>query len=133
MSDYAPARVVRRPAALLVGLSYAAFISLGLPDGLIGVGWPSIRNTFTLPLDALGALLITFTVGYLLSSFSSGRVMARLGVGMLLVLSCLATAGSLLGYGLSPAWFVMVALGSLSGLGAGAIDAGLNTYAANNF
>lgn len=122
-----------RRTALLVGLSYAAFISLGLPDGLIGVGWPSIRQTFGLPLDALGALLLTFTAGYLTSSFSSGRVLARLGVGRLLVLSCAATATALLVYGLAPAWWAIVVLGVLSGLGAGAIDAGLNTYAANNF
>lgn len=124
---------IRQRSALLVGLAYAAFISLGLPDGLTGVAWPSIRTTFGLPLDALGALITTATIGYLVSSFSSGRMLARLGVGWLLVLSCLATAISLLGYGLAPLWAVMVGLGLLAGLGAGAIDAGLNTYAAENF
>jgi fucose permease len=129
----ASATTTRRPGALLVGLAYAAFISLGLPDGLTGVAWPSIRTTFGLPLDALGALITTGTIGYLLSSFSSGRALGRIGVGWLLVLSCLATALSLLGYGAAPLWAVMVGLGLLSGLGAGAIDAGLNTYAAENF
>lgn len=124
---------VRQRTALLVGLSYVAFISLGLPDGLTGVAWPSIRTTFRLPLDALGALITTGTIGYLLSSFSSGRILARIGVGWLLVLSCLATAISLLGYGAAPLWIVMVGLGLLAGLGAGAIDAGLNTYAAEHF
>ncbi|GAB4195845.1 MAG: MFS transporter [Roseiflexaceae bacterium] len=124
---------VRKRAALLVGLAYAAFISLGLPDGLTGVGWPSIRATFGLPLDALGALVSTTTIGYLISSFSSGWLLARLGVGWLLILSCLATAGSLLVYSVAPLWPVMVAFGLLAGLGAGAIDAGLNTYAAEQF
>lgn len=124
---------VRKHPGLLVGLAYAAFISLGLPDGLTGVAWPSIRTTFGLPLDALGALISTTTIGYLLSSFSSGRLLARMGVGWLLVVSCLATAVSLLGYGLVPLWAGMVALGLLAGLGAGAIDAGLNTYAAEQF
>lgn len=123
----------RRRSALLVGLAYAAFISLGLPDGLTGVAWPSIRGTFGLSLEALGALITTTTVGYLVSSFSSGRALARIGVGWLLIVSCLATAISLLGYGLAPLWGVMVGLGLLAGLGAGAIDAGLNTYAAENF
>lgn len=123
----------RQRTALLVGLAYAAFISLGLPDGLTGVAWPSIRATFGLPLDALGALITTGTVGYLASSFSSGRILVRLGVGRLLALSCLATAVSLLGYGSAPLWAVMVGLGLLAGLGGGAIDAGLNTYAAENF
>ena len=124
---------IRSRAALLVGLAYAAFVSLGLPDGLTGVAWPSIRATFGLPLDALGALTTAGTIGYLASSFSSGRVLARIGVGRLLALSCLATAISLLGYGGAPLWAVMVGLGLLAGLGAGAIDAGLNTYAAENF
>ncbi len=118
---------------LLIGLTYISFISLGLPDGLLGVAWPSIRAFFNLPLDALGALLVMFTTGYLLSSFSSGRILARLNVGALLALSCLATAVSLLGYALTSNWWIMVTLGLLSGLGAGAIDAGLNTYAATHF
>jgi fucose permease len=128
-----PRAPVRSPSAFLVGLAYAAFVSLGLPDGLTGVAWPSIRAAFDLPLDALGALVTTATVGYLASSFSSGRALARIGVGWLLALSCLATAISLLGYGAAPAWAVMVGLGLLAGLGAGAIDAGLNTYAAESF
>jgi fucose permease len=119
-----------RSGFLLIGLAYVGFISLGLPDGLLGVAWPSMRTFFNLPLDALGALLVLFTSGYLLSSFSSGQLLARLNVGVLLALSCLATATSLLGYALAPRWWILVALGVLSGLGAGAIDAGLNTYVA---
>ncbi|HSX83706.1 MAG TPA: MFS transporter [Candidatus Saccharimonadia bacterium] len=118
---------------LLVVLAYVGFISLGLPDGLLGVAWPSMRVFFHLPLDALGTLLVTFTTGYLLSSCSSGRLLARINVGSLLALSCLATAASLLGYALTPRWGIMVALGVLSGLGAGAIDAGVNTYVATRY
>jgi fucose permease len=124
---------IRQRATLLVGLAYAAFVSLGLPDGLTGVAWPSVRTTFGLPLDALGALITMSGLGYLVSSFTSGRMLARIGVGGLLALSCLATAISLLGYGFAPLWAVMVGLGLLAGLGGGAIDAGLNTYAAENF
>jgi fucose permease len=116
-----------------VGLAYAAFISLGLPDGLTGVAWPSIRDSFGLPLSALGALATTSTIGYLIASFSAGRLLARLGVGWLLTLSCLASTLSLLGYGVAPLWALMVGLGLVAGLGAGAIDAGLNTYAAEQF
>lgn len=118
---------------LLFGLAYLSFISLGLPDGLNGVAWPSIRAYFQLPLDALGALLVIFTAGYLVSSFTSGRLLSLMSVGTLLALSCLATGVSLLGYALAPAWWVMVAWGLLGGLGAGAIDAGLNTFAATQF
>ena len=58
----------------------------------------SIRAFFQLPLDALGALLVTFTIGYLFSSFSRGYILSRISVGALLTLSCLAAAASLLGY-----------------------------------
>ncbi|MCI0388054.1 MAG: MFS transporter [Acidobacteria bacterium] len=118
---------------LILSLSYLSFVSLGLPDGLNGVAWPSIRAYFNLPLDALGELLLMFTIGYLVSSFSSGRLLARMSVGTLLALSCLATAMSLIGYALVPVWSMMVALGMVAGLGAGAIDAGLNTFAARRF
>lgn len=122
----------QKSSFLLIGLAYLGFVSLGLPDGLLSVAWPSIRAFFNLQLDALGALLVMFTIGYLLSSFSSGQLLARLNVGALLALSCLATATSLIGYALTPLWWVLVALGVLSGLGAGAIDAGLNTYVATH-
>jgi fucose permease len=118
---------------LLVALAFLGFISIGLPDGLLGVAWPSIHDYFGIPLDGLGALLVMFTAGYLISSFSSGWLMARLSVGALLALSCLATSASLIGYAVAPKWMAMVALAMLAGLGAGAIDAGLNTYAATNF
>jgi fucose permease len=122
-----------RRIGLLVGLAYAAFIGLGLPDGLTSVAWPSIRAQFGLPLDALGALVVASAASYLFSSFISGWLLARMGVGTLLVLSCLTTAAGLLGYAVTPSWPVMVALGLAAGLGAGAIDAGLNAYAAENF
>lgn len=124
---------MRRSRLLLISLAFLAFISLGLPDGLLGVAWPSIRETFGLSLDALGALLLMFTIGYQVSSFASGAILTRMGVGALLAASGFATAISLLGYSFAPAWIVMVMLGLLAGLGAGAIDAGLNTYVATNF
>lgn len=117
----------------LILLIFIAFISLGLPDGLLGVAWPSIRAGFKLPLDSLGMLLIAATTGYLTSSFSSGRLIAWLGVGRVLALSCALTGTGLIGYTLVPAWWMMVALGVAAGLGAGAIDAGLNTYVAAHF
>lgn len=115
----------------LLALAYIAFISLGLPDGLLGVAWPSMRADFGLPLDALGLLFITGTTGYLTSSFFNGKVIARLGVGGLLAVSCLLTGASLLGYTLAPSWWFIVGLGVFGGLGAGAIDAGINTYIAS--
>ncbi len=117
----------------LILLSFIAFISLGLPDGLLGVAWPSIRSTFSLRLDALGLLLAASTAGYITSSFFSGKLIAKLGVGGTLAISCLLTGAGLIGYTLVPAWWMIVLLGVIAGLGAGAIDAGLNTYIAANF
>lgn len=122
--------VPKRASLTLPLLASLAFMSLGLPDGLLGVAWPSIRIFFGLPLDALGALLVAFTGGYVAASFSSGRILARVNLGALLAWSCLATAVSLLGYARTTSWAGMVALAALGGAGAGAIDAGVNTYAA---
>lgn len=118
---------------VLIAMIFIAFIALGMPDGLLGVGWPSIRTGFGVPLDSLGMLLFTSMTGYLLSSFFSGAIERRLGVGKILTLSCLLTGIGLLGYTLVPSWWMMVSLGLLAGLGAGGIDSSLNAYVAGNY
>jgi len=117
----------------LVILAYVAFIALGMPDGILGIAWPTMRADFGVPLDALGMLLIGSVIGYTTSSFLSGAMVSRLGMGNLLVISCTLTGLALLGYTLVPSWWMMILLGVMGGLGAGAIDAGLNTYAAAHF
>ncbi len=124
--------VKTRPVALIL-LIFLAFIALGMPDGLLGVGWPSIRAGFSQPLDVLGLLLFTMMVGYLTSSFLSGELTRRWGVGKVLIISCLVTGAGLIGYTLVPGWGMMVALGLFAGLGAGAVDSSLNAYVAANF
>ncbi|BAJ64141.1 MFS transporter [Anaerolinea thermophila] len=121
------------PRLGVVLLAFVAFVALGLPDGLLGVGWPSIRNSFSIPLDAIGMLLTASVAGYMASSFMSGVMLSRLGVGKVLALSCFLTGLALIGYTLVPQWWMMVLLGIVAGLGAGAIDAGLNTYVAAHF
>ena len=111
-------------------LASLAFISLGLPDGLLGVAWPSIRGTFGLGLDAVGALLISTTLGYVASSFSSGHVARLLNVGSLVGASCALTGLALLGYSTTTSWLLLIGFGAALGIGAGAVDAVLNTYAA---
>lgn len=110
-----------------------AFVSLGLPDTLLGVAWPSLRRTFDLPLDRLGVLLTATMVGYLASSLASGAVVRRLRVGGLLVASSGLIVASAVGYAFAPAWPVVVGSGLVAGLGAGAIDSGINAYAAAHF
>lgn len=120
-----------RPALLL--LAYLAFVSLGLPDGLIGVGWPSIRRDLGVPTEAVGVVLTAGTVAYLTSSVLAGFTLARLGVGWLLAGSTLLAGVALTGYASTPALAVMVGFALVLGLGSGAIDAGLNAYAAGAF
>ncbi|MCA9960364.1 MAG: MFS transporter [Anaerolineales bacterium] len=104
-----------------------------MPDGLLGIAWPSMRVDFGIPLDSLGMLLFASVTGYMTSSFLSGFLIARMGVGRLLTVSCALTGSALVGYTLVPTWWMMVLLGVMAGLGAGAIDAGLNTYVAAHF
>jgi len=118
---------------MLVAIALVAFVSLGLPDGVLGVAWPSIRRSFGLPPSQLGALLASAMVGYLASSFSSGALVSRLGVGRVLFWSSVLMVANSLAYALAPAWSVMVGAGLLGGLGAGAIDAGINAFAAARF
>ena len=126
-------KVLVYPKVGLILLAYIAFIALGIPDGLLGVAWPSIRASFSIPLDAIGMLLPVVVTGYLTSSFLSGTLISKWGVGNVLAASCVVTGTGLIGYTLVPAWWMMVVLGVLAGLGAGAIDAGLNTYVAAHF
>jgi fucose permease len=126
-------RIKTYPKVGLVILAYMAFIALGMPDGLLGVAWPSIRTDFSIPLDAVGMLLFAAVTGYMTSSFISGPLVTRMGIGRVLISSCFLTGVGLIGYTLVPVWWMMVLLGVFAGLGAGAIDAGLNTYVAAHF
>lgn len=131
MREQASSKTITRLGPVL--LAYAAFVALGMPDGLLGIAWPSVRADFGVPLDALGMLLVGSVSGYMLSSFLSGALVGRFGVGKVLAVSCALTGTALLGYTFVPVWWMMVSLGFVAGLGAGAIDAGLNTYAAAHF
>lgn len=104
---------MNRSRLALIGLAYIAFIGLGLPDGLTGVAWPSMRTDFALPLDALGTLLAAVVVGYLSASFASGWLLARMSIGVVLAASCALTGISLVGYTLVPTWWAMLLASSL--------------------
>jgi fucose permease len=114
-------------------LAYIAFIMVGLPTGLLGVAWPTMRADFSLPLDAMGLLLISSTVGYFLASFFIARLIKRYGIGSLLIFSSVTSAVASFAYPLAPAWSVIVGIGVLAGFGGGVMDAGLNTYLAAEY
>jgi fucose permease len=127
VSDAAPPG---RTARASLALACLAFAGIGLPDGLLGVAWPSIRAGFAVSLDSLGVLLASTTTGYVVSSAAAGRLVSRTGVGVVLAASCAVTAASLLGTASAPLWWALAPLAALAGLGAGAIDAGLNAHVA---
>jgi len=113
-------------------LSYVAFVFLGL-DQLLGVAWPFIRRDFVLEQDAMGAALLSGTLGYMFASFASGRLMTRLGVGPAMIFSSGVKLLALVALGAAPGWWVFVGIGFFSGAGSGVVDAGLNTYIATHY
>jgi fucose permease len=122
-----------RSSSLLLFIAYIGFVSLGLPDTLIGVAWPSVRDHFHLPQSAVGFIFVGAGCSYFLSSFFTGRLLGVLGIGLLLALSSGLVALSGFGFGLAPVWALFAACSILHGLGSGAIDAGLNHYVAHHF
>ncbi|UNJ81289.1 MFS transporter (plasmid) [Bacillus sp. CMF21] len=117
----------------LLVIIYLAFISLGLPDSLLGVAWPVMQSDFGAPLDTAGFLFMTIAGGTIISSLVSGKVINRFGTSKVTVVSVLMTAGALLGFHFAPSivWLVVCAIPL--GLGAGAVDAGLNDYVATHY
>lgn len=121
-----------RSIAVMV-LAYIGFISLGLPDGVYGVAWPRIRMDFAIPQSGFGLLLAWGGAGYFLSSFATGKLLRRMHVGNLLVVSTTAVSFGVLGFGVVGHWLLFLACTFIIGTGSGAIDGALNSYASRNF
>lgn len=117
----------------LLFMTLLGFVSLGLPDAIIGIVWPSVSKHFGIPLGDLGIVLGTFTFGYFVSVLSASVLLEKLKIGGLLATSSALVVASLLGFALSPHWSLYIASSIVAGLGAGAIDAGFNAFAARNF
>jgi fucose permease len=120
-------------AALLLGIIYLAFISLGLPDSVLGVAWPSMRVSLGQPLESAGLITLVLTICSALSSLASGRLLARFGTGPVVAASGLLTGLALLGFSFSPSLGMVMLLALPLGLGAGAVDAGLNHHVARHY
>ena len=120
-------------ATLLLIVIYVCFVGLGIPDSLFGPAWPVMSMEFGLPVSIAGYLTAYFCVCSTLSSFFSDRLIHRFGTGRVTAVSTLLTAIGLLGYSLSSnIWFILLFAIPL-GLGAGAVDAGLNNYVALHY
>src|SRR4051794_20161193 len=94
--------------ALLLAVAYVGFVSLGLPDTVAGVAWPSVRDAFTLPQSGFGLVFVGLGCGYCASGFFGGKLTHALGLGNLLWLSSALVALAMFGSGLAPAWPLFV-------------------------
>lgn len=122
-----------KSSRLLLITCYLGFISLGLPDTLLGVAWPFVRTTFDLPLGAAAAAFVAMGIAYGISGSAAGRLLGSLGTGRLLVLSSAAVTLAVFGFAVAPAWWFFVLATLLHGFGSGAIDTGLNDFVSRRF
>ena len=124
--------VSARHSTFLLVLAFIGFISLGLPDAVIGVAWPSVRDTFRLRQEAIALVLVISGIGYLASSFLAGRLMQSMGIGLVLAASTGLVSAAMFGFAYSPLWIAFLCCAWVHGMGSGAIDSGLNGYAAHH-
>lgn len=117
----------------LLSVIYLAFISLGLPDGLLGAGWPSMYPQFNVPVSYAGIVSVIITAGTITSSLMSDRLTCFIGAGRVTAFSVATTAAALFGFSLSPAFEVLCLWAIPYGLGAGGVDAAINNYVAVNY
>jgi len=118
---------------LLLALIYFAFISLGLPDSLLGVSWPVMQQEWSMELDAAGLIALLITGSTITSALLSGHIIHRFGTGKVTFISCLMTGLALLGFSFSPNYYWLLVLSVPLGLGAGSVDTALNNYVALHF
>lgn len=122
-----------RSRPFLLCICYLGFVSLGLPDTLIGVAWPSIRETFNLRQSHISWIFFGSGCSYFISSFFAGRLLKVFNVGVLLAVSSAVVALSGFNYTFATVWPWFACGALLHGLGSGAIDSGLNHYVASHF
>ncbi|MBQ8171337.1 MAG: MFS transporter [Oscillospiraceae bacterium] len=115
---------------LLLAIIYISFISLGLPDGLLGAAWPSMYEGLNVPVSYAGVVSMIISGGTILSALFSERLIAKLGTGLVTALSVAMTAVALLGFSLSTGFWQLCLWGIPYGLGAGSVDAALNNFVA---
>ena len=118
---------------LLLAVIYLSFISLGLPDSLLGSAWPTIYPEFDVPVSYAGIISMIISAGTIISSLQSDRITKKLGPGKVTAVSVLTTAIALFGFSTSSAYWMLVVWAIPYGLGAGGVDAALNNYVALHY
>ena len=119
--------------SLLLALIYLAFISLGLPDSLLGAGWPTMYGELGVPVSYMGIVSMVISGGTIISSLMSDRLTRKFGARVVTVVSVFLTAGALFGFSFSDRFWMLILFSVPYGLGAGAIDAALNNYIALHY
>lgn len=118
---------------LLLLIIYLAFISLGLPDAMLGSAWPTIYEGFGVPVSYAGIISMTISAGTIISSLQSDRLTRWLGTGKVTAISVGMTAVALFGFSISDSFWMMFLWAIPYGLGAGSVDASLNNYVALHY
>ncbi len=118
---------------LLLAIIYLAFISLGLPDSLLGSAWPTVRVAFDVPISYMGIITMIISIGTVVSGLMSERLTKKFGTKTVTIVSVLLTAVALFGFSTTTELYQMCLWGLPYGLGAGAIDAALNNYVALHY
>ena len=119
--------------SLLLALIYVCFISLGLPDSLLGSAWPVLHNEISVPLSYAGFISMTIFIGTILSSLFSDRLLRKFGAGRVTAVSVVMTAVALFGFSISTEFWMFILWAIPYGLGAGGVDAILNNYVALHY
>ena len=120
-------------ASLLLAVIYLAFISLGLPDALLGAAWPVMHTEFGVSVSYMGMISIIISMGTILSSLLSDRMTRRFGAGIVTLASVALTAAALMGFSFAHSFWLLCLLAIPYGLGAGGVDAALNNYVALHY
>ena len=117
-------------SSLLLAIIYLAFISLGLPDSLLGSSWPEMHRVMGVELSAMGIVTTLISIGTVISSLMSDRLTKKFSTKIVVTVSVALTAVGLFGFSFSPKFWILCLFAIPYGLGAGAIDAALNNYVA---
>ena len=118
---------------LLLAIIYLSFISLGLPDSLLGSAWPTIYPEFNVPVSYAGIIYMIISGGTIISSLQSDRLTKKFGTGKVTAFSVLTTAIALFGFSISNSYWMLLLWAIPYGLGAGSVDASINNYAALHY
>ncbi len=120
-------------AHLLLGIIYLSFISLGLPDALLGAAWPLMSQEFSVPVSYAGGISLIIAMGTVVSSLQSDRLTKWLGSGKVTAISVAMTAAAIFGFSVSREYWQLCLWAIPYGLGAGSVDASLNNYVAVHY